>query len=372
MPLSKSLLSLQLILFIGFQPLKAQKRVVELVLDTAQFNLESSFYLDSIIDNRDFNSNLGLQYKGVMNSMAEVQLKGGFADHLTKTLTNIFPWDSTKSPISVSVNQFYTYEHLGQLAEKGTAIVELEFLKEVDEKLYTLGSFESVVKGMSVVDITPEHTERLLEATINCVTKFLQNGSEKYSYVKLKPFESNIYFSEPARYQSPAYGLYFNFKELFVNRPSNDSIRFDVVVFERNGKIISYQAFYHRKNKLIKDLYGFSDGNDFYLKAFWDAEDPYFIKSQTSGRYLCFEDQSYSGTATGIFGLAGMAATTDLSIKALDRETGIVYKLNDANMMNLLENHDQLLFEYQNGKKSNMSKIQLVSKLNLIISDPVE
>ncbi|MFT6866433.1 MAG: hypothetical protein ACJA08_001264 [Cyclobacteriaceae bacterium] len=372
MSLSKSLLSLLLILVFRFQPLEAQQRVVELVLDTAKFDLESSYYLDSLIDNRDFNSNVGLQYKGVMNSMTEVQLKGGFADHLAKTLTKVFPWDSTKSPISVSVNQFYTYEHLGQLAYNGIAIVELEFLKEVDEKLYILGSFESVVEGMSVVDVTPEHTERLLEATKNCVAKFIHDGSEKYNGVELKPFERNINFSEPEKFHSPAYGLYFNFKELFVNRPSNDSIRFDVVVFERNGKIISYQAFYHRKNKLIKNLYGFSDGNNFYLKAFWDAEDPYFIKSQTSGRYLCFEDRSFSGTATGIFGLAGMLATADLSIKALDRETGIVHKLNDTKMMSLLENHDQLLFEYQNGNKSNKFKIQLVSKLNLIISDPVE
>ena len=348
-----------LVLVFGFGKITAQEKM-HLITLKPEADLNFDFYVTEVQDVRQIRGNIGIAQTGLMNKQVPANFSEDFSHHLKAYFNSILPEKSIAQPLIVKVHKLYISERTAAMSELGSCEVSLEFLKSENGNMYSFGTFQSSVEGKGM-DVTPKHDDRIKEAIKNCITKFIasnwQNSeiAEVTSDLKVKnQFDVK---------QILKAGLYFDFEDLVNNSPKQD-LPYRTKKISENNKSEHFQVLQQERKKRVKNLFGYSDGKNIYLNATRYTQSEYFIKSKFIGRYIYFEDQYSSPTATAAFGLIGAAVSNRHTGIVLDTKTGITTVLNNKNMENLLKDYPELLNEYNRSKKTIEDDRKMIEKIN--------
>lgn len=350
------------ILFTGSLKLMAQEKVHVISLK-AENILTQDFYISEVLDDRSIKDNIGVAQKGLMNKQVPANFNENFTTHLQNYLNAILPEKPAAEPLTLKVHKLYISERTSAMSELGTCEVELEFLKNKNGQLYSLGNYSSAIEGKGA-DVTGKHDERIQEALQNCIAKFSETNWKSQDLAEVNSKESS---GENSFNQNLPLikGLYFDFDDLVNNSPKQD-LPYREKKIAQTKKIEHFQIFESNKNKRIKNLFGYSDGENIYLHASRYAPLDYFIKSKLIGRYIYFEDEFSSAAATASLGLIGALATIRYSGIVLDTKTGITTILNNANMEKILGDYPALMAEYNLTKKKVEDDRTMIEKINAL------
>ncbi|QYA25056.1 hypothetical protein G3I01_05875 [Gramella sp. MT6] len=348
-----------LILVFGFGNITAQEKM-HLITLKPEADLNFEFFVTEVQDARQNKGNIGVAQTGLMNKQVPANFSEDFSLHLKAYLNSILPEKQSAQPLIVKVHKLYISERTAAMSELGSCEVSVEFLKSENGKLYSFGTFQSSVEGKGM-DVTPKHDDRIKEAINNCINKFTSSNwqNSEIAQEPSEPEDKNEFDSK----ETLKAGLYFDFEDLVNNSPKQD-LPYRTKRILKNYKSEHFQVLQQEKNKRVKNLFGYSDGENVYLNATRYTQSEYFIKSKFIGRYIYFEDQYSSPSATAAFGLIGAAVSNRHTGIVLDTKTGITTVLNNKSMESLLKDYPELLNEYNRSKKTVEDDRKMIEKIN--------
>lgn len=346
-------------LILGILKITAQEKMHLISLEPGAV-LNADFYITEVLDARKIKENIGVAQTGLMNKQVPANFKEDFNLHLKNYLNSILPAKPEAEALTLKVHTLYISERTSAMSELGTCEVKIEFLKEENGISYSLGTFQSNIEGKGM-DVTAKHDERIKEALENCIAKFSASNWRNPANAQIQSDSKNINkFNSEISLKK---GLYLDFEDLVNNTPKQD-LQYRVKSIAKTKKTEHFQVLQQEKNKRIKNLFGYSDGQNIYLNASRYTQSDYFIKSKMIGRYIYFEDQFSSPAATAALGLIGAAVSTKHTGIVLDTETGITSVLNNRNMEIILSEYPELLKEYNLSRKTIEDDRKMIEKIN--------
>lgn len=347
-----------LLLVLGTKNLTAQEKT-HLIHLTPETDLQADFYIAEVQDERQIQENIGVAQTGLANKQVPANFDEDFTIHLQKYLNSILPNKANAQPLILKVHKLYISERTSTMSELGSCEVKLEFIKTENGTNYSLGTFESSVEGKGM-DVTPKHEKRIKEAMAECIEQFSNSNWKTAAASEIAAIRSETQLNMANGLET---GLYYDFEDLLNNTPNRDT-KYRTKRIAQNKKIEHFQVFQPEKNRRIKNLFGYSDGQHVYLNASRYTVDEYFIKSKFIGRYIYFEDQYSSKTATAALGLIGTAISMKHTGIVLDTKTGITTVLNNKKMEEILSNYPELSRQYNLSKKTIEDDRNMILEIN--------
>lgn len=320
--------------------------------------LNTDFYIEKIIDARANKENIGVAQRGMFNKQVPAHFSEDFVVHLKNYFDALLPKEDGKTPLTLKVNQLYISERTSAMSELGNCEMQLEFLKSENAQLFSLGAFSSSVENGGL-DVTAGHDKRIKQAFQECIEGFATSKWKSKELIAVEELD-NATFDAKAELIK---GLYLNFSDLKSNKPKNDISYFTQLV-AKDKKTEHYMVYHNGKKKRVKNLFGYSDGENIYLNASRYTQNEYFVKSMLIGRYIYFEDHYSSPAAAAGFGLVGTLASMRHTGIILDTKTGVTSVLNNKNMENLLKDYPALEEEYAKTDKKVEDDRLMIQKIN--------
>lgn len=354
---TKNLICLLLVV-LGIGNLWAQERTHLITLEPGAA-IHADFYISEVQDARQIQGNIGVAQIGLANKQVPANFEEDFSVHLQTYLNSILPKKEDAEPLILKVHKLYISERTSAMSELGSCELKVEFIKNEDGKNYSLGTFQATTEGKGM-DVTPKHDERIKEAIAKCVQQFKNTNWKNAGTNELIADVANIEVVLPTHLKK---GLYFDFEDLLNNTP-NQEMKFKTKSIAQSKKMEHFQVFQQDKNKRIKNLFGYSDGQSVYINASRYTQEEYFVKSKFMGRYIYFEDQYSSKAATAALGLLGAAVSTKHTGIVLDTKTGITTVLTNKNMEMILKDYPELLEAYNKSKKTVDDDRRMIEKIN--------
>ncbi|MEZ4885195.1 MAG: hypothetical protein R3E32_10750 [Chitinophagales bacterium] len=325
--------------------------------------IETDFYISKIIDNRTNKENIGVIQKGLGNKKVPANFEEDLSIHLLDFLKKLVQSSEDKTPLALQVNQLSIYERTSAFTEMGGCEVRLEFSKEENGQLISFGEFTAVVENKGTSDVTARHDERIIEALTTCINDFSKTDWKNTiptTIAENDAIQANYTYDYIVK---PKKGLYRSFNAFLKNAPFDTSAYFFQPI-KKKQRFERYQVYDNEEENRIKNLFGFSDGEHFYLSAMEYTTSYHFIKSQFIGRFIYFEDQIYSPGAAIAFGLIGAAASTKHTGIVLDTQTGLTSIVNTKTIEALIESYPDLQKMYENSNKGIVAYRTIIEQLN--------
>lgn len=352
------------LLLLATSSIYAQKKIHIIKLDPPFIKaIDADFYISKVIDNRLNKENIGVIQKGLGNRKVPADFEGGLITQLSSFLAKLLQVSEKKAPFVLQINQLSIYERTSAFTEMGGCEVRLEFLKEEKDELLSFGEFTAVVENKGMSDVTDKHDERIMEALTTCINDFSKTDWENTTPV-ITAENDTVQADYAYDYTiKPKKGLYRSFNTFLKNTPFDTSAYFFQPI-KRKQRFERYQVYDNEEENRVKNIFGFSDGEHFYLSAMEYTSSHYFIKSQFSGRFIYFEDEIYSQGAGVAFGLLGAIASIKHTGIILDTKTGVTSILNTKTIKSLIEPHPELQKMYESSSKRLIAYRTIITKLN--------
>src|SRR5690606_7521131 len=264
-------------------------------------------------------------------------------------------------------------ENIGTMNQYGYCDIEIEFLKQIDTLLYSLGTINhSVYESSFHVETT--HNQRVLKALQDCLLKFNNTDWKNNPGILIEDFEKEKVFD----YKNvPPKGVYFTYTQMVRKSPLN-TLDFKIVEAKQTKKLETYSIDFDNKinTKLIQFI---SDGKNIYIQT----TNNQYLKSKYFGKYIYFYGRVpitsnsdptiylYVGIAGGlvggfIFGGFDDGVSTNTSIKGaiLDTEKGTINFVTDRCLYEITKPYPEILKEYRYSKREVADKEDVIIKLN--------
>jgi len=328
-----------------------------------------SFYITKVIDQRANKESIGVVQKGMGNRQVRANFPADFSAHLLSTFNKILIPNKDRQGLQVIIHQLYISERTSAWSELATCELKLEFAKEVDGSLSSLGVFQNTVSGKGA-EVTKKHGRHIVEGLVKSILQLKGTDWKNKEATPITAVESNPSSDTPSKVLDlnliPKKGLYTSYNALLKNEPDL-AIPYEVKLLKQTKKIEHFQVYHKGTKKRIKGLFGFSDGINFCLSASQFAIAEHFVKPKMIGRYIYFEDTFVPKSAVAAsagFGLLGAAASKRQYGVALDSHTGITVVLTNGNMYKLLKPHPKLLQAYKKATKSMKATRYCMERVN--------
>lgn len=313
------------------------------------------FEVAEVLDKRIVKSNIGFVQKGMGNKRFAAVLPDSFEVYMTKMLRKIIL--SEGEPLTLIFHEFNVSEHTKAASELGTFRIQMEFAKNIEGQLYSIGYSEYEVEGKGL-DVTRKHSLRIMQGILACIRDFAESGWQD------KPGElidENVVFDFDYS-RAPKRGLYATFAKMCKNEPiSKDTF---TIMRNEKSKYLKYWVVDKKKKKIKKRMMAFSNGEYIYLNASRYSYESHFTKSKFIGKYIYFEDRFSDPMAGMLFGLSGMAVTNIAHAIILDTETGLVIALDDRELTKLLKKYPEVMKTYVASKQKLKDKEAAIRAIN--------
>ena len=330
---------------------------------------DRSFFIYKVIDNRRDKKSIGLVRVGGRNKPAMADFEMDLIPTLQQACHLMIPREKDQIPLVMRVNKLRIYEDIHAKSQTGRVALKAEFMTENTGELLTYGELIIEVEEEHL-DCTPTHGNRIVDALEDLFVDFANSDWESRDPEPPVPNDSlpeSTFRFDPEANLKP--GLYRYFPDMIKNEPDTTT---EYLMRRRktDGMTTHYLIVTPGKEKRIRNLFGFSDGNYICLNASQYKAADYFVKSQWLGsRYIYFEDEVEGDAAAvgylfGIVGAVGVAAATKTRPIILDTRTGVVTVLFNQDMEALLRPHPDLLKEYRGGKKGKEEVRVIIEKLD--------
>jgi hypothetical protein len=364
-------------------------------LNTDSLLSEYGFYCSEIIDKRDSKNNIGYVSRGIGNNNTKIIFQEDSTKYLIKTLKNLLPKEETKPEIVLILKSIIASENIGTQNQYGFCNAEIEFAKQVDTSLYSLGTFYSSISEKSN-RIKYTHGKRVLAALEDCLIQFNNSGwKDKDGKLSNSIIKDSIF-----DYKSPPNkGAYFDYNKLKNKKPF-DTQEYDYIIANNSKKFTTYKIDFKGfiNPKLVQFV---SDGENIYMRI----NEFLFLKSESYGKYIFFRGRvptnpenhelNYSdrkkisssisneligtqiaagliigltaGLTGGVFFYSGGdTPQTNTSIKGvvIDTETDELKFVTDMYLYRITKKFPALLKEYRKSKRKTEDKRSVIESLN--------
>jgi hypothetical protein len=331
---------------------------------------EIPFYCVDVIDARTNKENIGYVLKGIGNKRIPAQFEDGFLPHLNKLCTTILPKEDDKIGLILIIRKLSITDNLSTQYPYSDCQIEIEFAKKVEDKLYSLGIFNTQLIGSTNRNL---HSKRIVEGIFHCLRKLNRTNWGNYEDFLIE----DIYHHYNYDFKTiPPQGAYVNFDQMARKSPLNN-IEYEINPFNyfNDNDLFSIEFSNPNDKELVQYI---SDSNNVYILTTGKK----FVKSKFHGKYIYFRsrfpDYRNSNTSYLYFaslggGLIGGAiagalsnSITPSSLKSmiLDTENGDLKVVNDFNIYNLIKPHPELLKQYRNSKRKVEDKENIILQLN--------
>ena len=129
---------------------------------------EIPFYSVDVIDARTNKENIGYVFKGIGNKRIPAQFEDGFLPHLNKFCTTILPKEDAKIGLILIIRKLSITDHTNAQYSYSDCQIEIEFAKKIEDKLYSLGIFDTQLIGNTNRNL---HSKRIEEGVFHCLRK---------------------------------------------------------------------------------------------------------------------------------------------------------------------------------------------------------
>lgn len=342
-------------LFLVFSTVLSAQKIHKITLSSKAINLPNrQFHIETVIDHRMNKETIGFIQKGLGNKRINAKFSETLPIHLLKTFSRLIPVKTnTTIPIIAKVHNLYISERTTAWKEFGKAEITIEFLTADTSRSW--GKFFAEVE-QNGMDVTKKHDERILLALETCLKKLVESWDNPPS---VSANLENFSF-DPSK--SMKEGFYPTFSSFVKQEPLTDA----AYTIKFNKKNQNWVEVYRQSDgkRVKKDLFGFCDGQNFYLSAIQYSYQPHFVKAHFTGTYFYFEDKISNTGATIAFGLIGALASNKTKGILLDTRTGLVSELNRDFLVVAVKGYPDLKKWYNKTKKGLAEKKELLRKLN--------
>ncbi|MEN8249377.1 MAG: hypothetical protein ABFS32_10635 [Bacteroidota bacterium] len=166
----------------------------EITLTYERLNLpDRQFYIDSIIDNRNDKSNIGLIYQRTSNTRLPLVFADGFNESLKKYINHLLPREGTQVPIILKINKLEVLEEKSKADEFGFVNLEVEYYFNQ----YQIYSDEQIAEVKNL-EVTNLHESNIRQTLKESFTEF--NSTNWYNRVLYGQIHND--YSPPANQAS--------------------------------------------------------------------------------------------------------------------------------------------------------------------------
>lgn len=331
----------------------------------SNIEIESNFYINKIYDGRQFKEDIGIAQKSIGNSKTPVSFKSPFVDELGSFLAVVYPKKEGKKGISIRINELYVSEVTTSNKETGFATVVLDIIDSSKGKDYIIGTYASVVSGVSG-DVTAKHDERLILAIENCFDDYKKSG---VGYKIAMEFNSKEVLDSTKVLGIVRKGVYLNYMDV-SNGKALDFDDYSITKYQEGNCLLN-----NNSGMVETKFFGFSDGLSFYINSSRYSTVRYYFRTEIVGDYYFVNEVRCNAidfsAIRSSFGLLGMLLTPDASELSvpllLDRVTGAPIFLTNKYMVNMLSSDKELLKEYRKTERTVVDKKRFYKKYFNII-----
>jgi hypothetical protein len=331
-----------------------------------------------VLDARDYKENIGYFTRGITHNGTQVKLPGEFNEYIEKTITELLPQENPK--LVLIFRNFSVSENIGTQNQYGYCNIEIEFAREEDTALYSLGTFYANISEHAN-KIKYSHEKRILLGLEECFRKFDNSDWKNNNGTLIKEIKPELDYD----YKTvPPAGVYFNYNQTLRKSPAE--FEFEIKLAKQSKDVTTYSIDF--KNKVNLELILFvSDGKHIYMRA----NQTQFIRSGAYGKYIYFQGRvpittnteqsvylvSLRGAGFGalVGGIAGgllftiassNGTSTNTSTKGviLDTETGNLKVITDLYIYKITKDFPEIIKEYRHSNRKLADKEQVIINLN--------
>jgi hypothetical protein len=157
-------------LFLSNGGLNAQNELIELKSSLIRLP-NQSYYLETVVDGRGNQNDIGFIMKGAFNKKVKADLKGGVAPTLNQFYQYALNRDTLKTPIVMRIVFLYISEKTNGASESGKAEMKVEFYKREGNQLAKVFETEAISEEDGV-DVTSGHERRIRKVLENVILSF--------------------------------------------------------------------------------------------------------------------------------------------------------------------------------------------------------
>ena len=368
--MKKTILIIALILLNLITYSQATNITIELKPDSSLKGIHFSCL--KVLDARYFKKSLGFVTRGSGKNKTGVQLLGNFEENLEKTITTLLPKGNDSPKLVLIIKDITISEHIETMTQIGFCNVEIEFAKQVDTLLYSLGILHAnITENKSGIKYS--HDKRILNGIEACFRKFDKTDWRNMDGALIKDINHRTLFDFK---NPPPKGAYISFNQMAKKTPL-DSINFEIKRANRSKKFAVY-SIETKKRINIEPVQFVSDGKNIYMRI----NQSQFIKSRNYGKYIYFEGKVSAAFSTGgrvatafavglVGGLVGatifaVASNNDAKVKGvvLETETGNLKIITDMYLYRITKEFPGMLTEYRKSKRRITDKEKVIINLN--------
>ena len=114
-----------------------------------------------VIDKRLVKNNIGFVQKGLVNRKVAAVFSEDFSTYLQGQINTLITDNPNQQDLVLIFHELNVSELTGAVSEKGFCGMEIEFARQKDTSLYSLGSFTFEIEEKSL-DVTNRHFNRII------------------------------------------------------------------------------------------------------------------------------------------------------------------------------------------------------------------
>ncbi|MDJ1504827.1 hypothetical protein QNI22_29460 [Cytophagaceae bacterium BD1B2-1] len=288
--------------------------------------LETPFYIVRVVDTRSDKTNIGIVQRGVTKTKIPVVLQNGAAEQVQEFFNSNLPAKQGYLPVIIRLNQLSVTEKDGVDLQKATAAVVIDFVVKQKDSLYLVLQTSALIRK-SGANVSTVHATTLAAALSECIIKFAKSSWKEMlplaqsiteeQLVAPVVFEKSLLDLPILQVTAPEQGLYYSFEDFCNNKPDNTQpIGMEReprrgVDWEGADKVTPYLIKENGKHKILRRIWGFSDGNQIYI--YYDKD--YFPLRQQGSAFFFdgYEPERPVYVPTG-GGISGVLVGTGTSI----------------------------------------------------------
>lgn len=294
--------------------------------------ISGNFYIDTIIDARTYNKNIGIIKRLLDNPvMVPLLLDRDFFSEMGASISKWKPRAEEQVGVTMTIKEIFLWDYFDNKDERRFAKVVADFYNEGQE----LGTFVGLVLETGAYKRF-SHERRLEKAFWECINRFARN-QKKGNKTNLE--EKGTTNKE----QISQKGAFENFLDFKLDRIAPivpNLIRVD------EPSLFRYKATNIPKRGT--SYYGFMENGEFFLKATnYASVGDYYVKALEKGPFLFFIDRISSGTLSQDYfeELDEKEITSKMGI-VINREDGVPHFVTDEYLKKLTKDYPDLQQKY--------------------------
>jgi hypothetical protein len=315
--------------------------IIELNCDSVIFH-DFDFFISDVQDDRIEQGDFGFIITGALDIKRTIIFRNSMSEQIENYTNKLIYKNDNSLPVKLKIKKLEIFES-ERMDDNGTCEIIIEYLDFDNNLLYMTEDKASLLLTQSSKNINLLVGD-LIKRSLILFNLYDLNSKTYYDLLSVKnPYDSMLLCKRPKK------GFYSNFREFQTNNPSI-KVEFKMSKIEESGneyERIEFKDSTFDYRILLDIIYGFSDGQNIYIKRKISGMIYTFIPIQTLGRY-CYVGQKYDKQGVPIIlpFAVGILSVPYKQDYIFNISSGNEHPLNDETMQLILASDKELLEVY--------------------------